>query len=60
MSNKDSYENRLKKMKKSIQDNKEILEEEFPDDVSYSGNPDLLKKEDDEIEEANKKDTSSD
>jgi hypothetical protein len=43
MSNSKDFNERMKKMKSSIEDNKNILEEEFPDDVLLSGNPDLIK-----------------
>lgn len=50
-SDKDSFESRLKLMKKAIKDDAEILQKEFPDDVTYSGNVELIKKEEDEIDE---------
>lgn len=45
-----SYQDRQKRMKDSIEKNKEILDSDFPDDVTTIGNPDLLEKSDDEIE----------
>ncbi len=50
---KDNYQNRLRQMKESIDNNKGILTSDFPDDVTIIGNPDLLKKSDDEIESDN-------
>lgn len=46
-----SYQSRLKKMKESIDENKNILDSDFPDDVTVSGSPDLLDKKDDEIDQ---------
>lgn len=53
-----SYLDRLKKMKEAIDDSKELLNDEFPDDVTLSGNPELLDMKDSEIdhEEKDKKD----
>ena len=51
-----SYQDRLKKMKESIDKNKDILDSEFPDDVTVSGSPELLDKEDGEIEKREVKD----
>lgn len=45
-----SFQDRLKKMKTSIDKNKDILESDFPDDVTYSGSPELPHKEEDEID----------
>ena len=38
-------------MKESIDENKNILDSDFPDDVTVSGSPDLLDKKDDEIDQ---------
>lgn len=54
MSTKKDYTERFKKMKSSIEDNKHILVTEFPDDVEITGNPELLKKTDSEIEKEEK------
>ena len=43
MSKNKSYTERLKKMKESIEKNKELLNEQFPDDVTTTGNPDLVR-----------------
>lgn len=32
----------MKKMKESIKDNKDILEGHFPDDITTTGNPELI------------------
>ena len=45
-----SYQDRLKKMKESIDKNQDILDSDFPDEVTFSGNPELLDKEEDEID----------
>lgn len=50
-----SYQERLKRMKKSIDANKETLEAEFPDDVTIIGNPDLVRKSEEELEDAEEK-----
>ena len=58
MNNKDdSYQDRLKKMKKRLEENQEDFLREFPDDVTHIGDPDLLKKEEHEIEESEKNDS---
>lgn len=44
MKDKSSYQERLKKMKQSVDENKRILESDFPDDVTHMGSPDLVKK----------------
>lgn len=46
-----SYQDRLKKMKDRIKRDKGILDSDFPDDVTFIGDPDLLKKADDEIDD---------
>lgn len=51
-----SYQERLKRMKESVENNKDILESDFPDDVTVSGSPDNLKKTDDEIDDDAKED----
>jgi len=43
MSKQKPYAERLKKMKESIKENKDLLEESFPDDVTTTGNPDLIR-----------------
>lgn len=43
MSKKKSYSERLKKMKESIEKNKDLLKQTFPDDVTTTGNPDLIR-----------------
>ena len=43
MSEHKSYTERLKNMKESIEKNKELLKEKFPDDVTTIGNPDLIR-----------------
>ena len=50
MKDNSSYQERLKKMKRSIEKNKDLLESEFPEDVVQSGSPDLIRKEDNEID----------
>lgn len=50
MKDKGSYQERLKKMKRSIEKNKDLLESEFPEDVTRSGSPDLIRKQDNEID----------
>jgi len=55
-----SYQERLKRMKDSIEKNKDILESDFPDDVTIVGNPDLLEKSDEEIDKDSCKDTEND
>jgi hypothetical protein len=42
MSNNQSYAERLKRMKKSVAKNKDILDGHFPDDVTTTGSPDLI------------------
>lgn len=54
MSTKKDYTERFKKMKSSIKENKHILDDDFPDDVEFSGDPDLLKKSDKEIDKEDK------
>jgi hypothetical protein len=46
MSGNKSYTERLKKMKESIEGNKELLKQKFPDDVPTTGNPDLVRDKD--------------
>ncbi len=53
MTDNDSYQNRLKKMKKSIDQNKDVLNENFPDNITYSGDPELIKKDEDDIDKEN-------
>ena len=55
-----SYQDRLKKMKESINKNKDILDSDFPDDVTTSGNPELLDKDDSEIDQEDKLDNKED
>ena len=43
MSRNKSYTERLKSMKESIEKNKDILKQNFPDDVTTIGNPDLIR-----------------
>lgn len=43
MNKQKSYTERLKNMKESIEKNKELLKEKFPDDVTTTGNPDLIR-----------------
>jgi len=45
----ESYQDRLKKMKKSIDENKKTLDDDFPDDVTVSGSPELIDMNDNEI-----------
>lgn len=45
-----SYQERLKKMKESIKENVDILKSNFPDDVTHSGSPDIVRKHDHEID----------
>ena len=46
MSKSKSYADRLKDMKESIQKNKDLLKEKFPDDVTVTGSPDLIREKD--------------
>lgn len=46
MSKQKPYAERLKKMKESIKENKDILGEHFPDDVTTTGNPELIREKD--------------
>ncbi|MCW8125056.1 hypothetical protein [Microbulbifer halophilus] len=48
---KKSHQERLKKMKKTLEENQHILDSEFPDNVTHVGSPDLTKKEDKDIDE---------
>lgn len=41
-----SYTERLKNMKESIEKNKDLLKEKFPDDVTTTGNPDRIREKD--------------
>lgn len=43
MSRNKSFTERLKKMKESIEKNKDLLNQNFPDDVTTTGNPDLIR-----------------
>lgn len=43
MSRNKSFTERLKKMKESIEKNKNLLNQNFPDDVTATGNPDLIR-----------------
>lgn len=43
MSNSKEFTDRFKKMKSSIEKNKKILNEDFPEDVKSIGNPDFIK-----------------
>ena len=55
MSDKASYQDRLKKMKDAIEKNKDRLSEEFPEEATYSGNTDLLKNADSDVNNEKKK-----
>lgn len=46
MSGNKSYTERLKKMKESIEENKDLLKQKFPDDVTTTGSPDLIRDKD--------------
>lgn len=46
MSKHKSYTERIKNMKASIEKNKELLNRTFPDDVTTTGNPDLIRNKD--------------
>lgn len=52
----ESYQDRLKKMKKSIDENKKILNDDFPDDVTVSGSPELIDMNDIEIDQEHDED----
>jgi hypothetical protein len=43
MSRSKSFTERLKNMKESIEKNKDLLKKNFPDDVTTTGNPDLVR-----------------
>lgn len=49
-STKKDYNERFKRMKEAIERNSDILNSDFPDDVTSSGDPELLKKSDKEID----------
>lgn len=51
MKDKLSHQERLKKMRKTLEENQHILESEFPDNVTHIGSPDLTKKEEKDIDE---------
>ncbi len=51
MMEKDSYNDRFNRMKKSIEEGRDNLNEKFPDDVTRSGNPELLDKTDNDIDQ---------
>ncbi|MBL4798482.1 MAG: hypothetical protein JKY50_13780 [Oleispira sp.] len=51
MSKKQSFNDRVKKMKESIENSKHILNSDFPDNVTISGNTDLIKNPDNECKE---------
>lgn len=59
MSGNKSYTERLKKMKESIEENKYLLKQKFPDDVTTTGNPDLVRDKD-EVEPDNHAEGSED
>jgi hypothetical protein len=46
MSRNKSFTERLKNMKESIEKNKDLLNQNFPDDVTTTGNPDLIRDKD--------------
>lgn len=46
MNGNKSYTERLKNMKESIEKNKDLLNEKFPDDVTTTGNPDRIREKD--------------
>jgi hypothetical protein len=46
MSGNKSYIERLKKMKESIEENKDLLKQKFPDDVATTGHPELVRDKD--------------
>lgn len=46
MSRNKSFNERLKNMKESIEKNKDLLNKNFPDDVTTTGNPDLIRDKD--------------
>lgn len=46
MNSKKTYAERLKKMKESIEKNKDLLDQEFPDDVTTTGSADLIRHKD--------------
>jgi hypothetical protein len=55
MNRQSSYSERLKKMKESVEKNKDLLNDEFPDDVTSTGSPDLINSEDDELDSREEK-----
>lgn len=50
MKDKISHQERLKKMRKTLEENKHILDSEFPDDVTHTGSPDHINKEQEEMD----------
>lgn len=54
-----NYQDRLKRMKDCVEKNKDILDSDFPDDVTIIGNPDLLEKSENEIEENSDEDSKN-
>ncbi len=54
-----SYAERLKRMKKSIEKNKEILDDQFPDEVTTIGSPDLIHSNEDSDSNQNSEETSN-
>ncbi|MFK5948228.1 MAG: hypothetical protein QM500_05620 [Methylococcales bacterium] len=56
-----SYQERLKKMKESVEKcKKDVLNGDFPSDVTVSGNPDLLNRNDSEIDKDSSKNNIDD
>lgn len=54
MSKSKPYAERLKKMKESIKENKDLLEEHFPDDATTTGHPDFIRNEGEPDSDENK------
>jgi hypothetical protein len=59
MSTDKTYAERLKRMKESIEKNKEILDGHFPDDVTTIGSPDLIRSNDESDSNQNSEETSN-
>lgn len=50
-----SFNERLKKMKKSVKENADVLDSEFPADVTNTGSADLVKKSNEHKDEEDEK-----
>jgi len=55
MNEDNSFNERIKKMKKSVKENADILDSGFPDDVTNTGSTDLVKKSDEHKDEEDEK-----